>query len=97
MEEILHQLIDIVYPIISKVLYIPGGYPDFWTINSIALPKFNIAPETWWLGDKPFLLGPSNFSGDMSNFGGGTFCILVGKDMIQKAQAQWLLAERKIP
>ena len=23
-------------PIIYKVLYIPGGSPDFWTINSIA-------------------------------------------------------------
>ena len=26
MEEILHQLIDKVYPIIYRVLYIPGGF-----------------------------------------------------------------------
>ena len=26
-------------------------------------PKFNIAPEKWWLEDDPFLLGPGNFSG----------------------------------
>ena len=34
-------------------------------------PKFNIAPEKWCLEDKPFLLGPGNFSGSMSmwNFG----------------------------
>ena len=36
-EEILHQLRLVVYPIIYKVLYIPGGWPwDFWTINSIS-------------------------------------------------------------
>ena len=29
----------VVYPIINRVLYIPGGDPDFWTINSIASPK----------------------------------------------------------
>jgi len=61
MEEILHQLIGIVYPIISNVLYIPGGYPDFWTINSIALPKFSMAPEKWRLEYKPFLLGPRGY------------------------------------
>ena len=33
--EILHQLRLVVYPIIYRVLYIPGGWPwDFWTINS---------------------------------------------------------------
>ena len=26
-------------------------------------PKFNIAPEKWWLEDDPFLLGLGNFSG----------------------------------
>ncbi len=31
-------------------------------------PKFNIAPEKWWLEDKPFLLGFGNFSGAMLNF-----------------------------
>ena len=35
MEEILHQLRLVVYPIIYKVLYIPGGWQDFGTINSI--------------------------------------------------------------
>ncbi len=35
MGEILHQLRLVVYPIIYKALYIPGGWPwDFWTINS---------------------------------------------------------------
>ena len=37
MEEILHQLRLVVYPIIYKVLYIPGGWQDFGTINSIIL------------------------------------------------------------
>ena len=34
-------------------------------------PKFNIAPEKWWLEDDPFLLGFGNFSGENSllNFG----------------------------
>ena len=34
-------------------------------------PKFNIAPEKWWLEDDPFLLGFGNFSGANSllNFG----------------------------
>ena len=26
-------------------------------------PKFNIAPEKWWLEDDPFVLGFGNFSG----------------------------------
>ena len=35
MEEILHLLRLVVYPIIYKVLHIPGGsFPDVWTINS---------------------------------------------------------------
>ena len=33
--EILHQLISIVYPVIYKVLYIPGGCLGFSSINSI--------------------------------------------------------------
>ena len=34
-------------------------------------PKFNIAPEKWWLEDDPFLLGPGNCSGvnSLLNFG----------------------------
>ena len=30
MERILHQLRLLVYPIICRILYIPGGLPDFW-------------------------------------------------------------------
>ncbi len=30
---------------------------------AVTPPKFNIAPEKWWLEDKPFLLGFGNFSG----------------------------------
>ena len=32
-----HQLSLVVYPFIYKVLYIPGGSPDFWTINSMLM------------------------------------------------------------
>ena len=36
MEEVLHQLRLVVYPIIYEVVYFPGGWtPDFWTINSM--------------------------------------------------------------
>ena len=31
-------------------------------------PKFNIAPENWWLEDDPFLLGLPIFRGKMLNF-----------------------------
>ena len=37
MEEILHRPVEgkVVYPIIYKVLHIPGGsFPDVWTVNS---------------------------------------------------------------
>ena len=33
-----HQLRLVFYPIIYKVLYIPGGWPDFWTTWDL-LPK----------------------------------------------------------
>ena len=37
---------QVVYPIIYKVLYIPGGWPwDFWSINSVCQRK-NTSP-TW--------------------------------------------------
>ena len=43
---LLMEEIRLVYPIIYKVLYIPGGSPDFWTINSMLLVWFplNIGP-----------------------------------------------------
>ena len=34
MEEVLHQLRLVVYPIIYQVLYIPGGDRRIWSINS---------------------------------------------------------------
>ena len=38
----------------------------------LPLPKFNIAPEKWWLEDNPFLLGAKKlFRGELLNFGGG--------------------------
>ena len=36
------------------------------------LPETNTAPEKWWLGDDPFLLGLCQFSGAIRNFGEGT-------------------------
>ena len=39
MEEILHELRLVVYPIFYRVFYIPGGSPDFWTINSSTWQK----------------------------------------------------------
>ena len=36
-----HQLGLVVYPIIFRVLHIPGGWPwNFWTINSITHDGF---------------------------------------------------------
>ena len=58
MLEILHQLIGSlsVYPIISKVLYIPGGLKwDFWTINSISYLHISEMPRN----DQPQLHTPS--------------------------------------
>ena len=38
--------------------------------QTITPPKFNIAPEKFWLEDEPFLLGLGNFSGLLLlNFG----------------------------
>ena len=73
MEEIVHQLRLVVYPIIYRVLYIPGGWPwDFWTINSMNIKggyKLGITnfwlwvgvkelPESYWGWDVP---GPSTY------------------------------------
>ena len=48
------------------------GFPMiFWTKHSmITPPKFNIAPEKWWLEDY-FPFGKVDFSGAMLNFAGG--------------------------
>ena len=44
-------------------------FGGLWSILTTP-PKFNIAPEKWWLEGDPFLLGPGNFSGaKMLNFG----------------------------
>ncbi len=37
-------------------------------------PKFNIAPEKWWLEDDPFLLGWLIFRGELLNFQGVCLC-----------------------
>ena len=35
--EILHRLRLVLYPIIYRILYMPGGWPwDFWTIKTVA-------------------------------------------------------------
>ena len=39
MEEILHQLSLVVYPIVYRVLYIPGGCSGFQPINSMLQEK----------------------------------------------------------
>ena len=39
MEEILHQLSLVVYPIVYRVLYIPGGCLGFQPINSMLQEK----------------------------------------------------------
>ena len=40
-------LIRVVYPIIYKVLYIPGGEREFWTINSIGESFPFVATRNW--------------------------------------------------
>ena len=39
-------------------------------IQPITPPKFNMAPEKWWLEDDPFLLGRYIFRGELLNFQG---------------------------
>ena len=48
MEEIRRTSTTVVYRITCRVLYIPGGLPDFWTINSIISSSWTsfLAPET---------------------------------------------------
>ena len=41
MEEILHQLTGSLFHYLQLFLYIPGGSPDFWTINSGSTDRFN--------------------------------------------------------
>ena len=56
-----HQLRLVVYPIIYRVLYIPGGWPwDFWTINSMTanLPMNWASPKRTW---KFPLIGDQNW------------------------------------
>ena len=44
--EIHHQLRLAVYPIIYRVLYMPGGWPwDFWTINSMFKTKNSLGKQ----------------------------------------------------
>ena len=50
--------------------------PYFWGWLVITIPETNIAPENEWLEDKPFLLGPGNFSGAFAvSFREGNFFI----------------------
>ena len=48
----------------NKFMVVVGG-----DLPSYTSPKFNIAPERWWLEDY-FLIGKANFLGAMLNFRG---------------------------
>ena len=53
MEEILHQVTGSLSHYLQLFLYIPGGSPDFWTINSGSTDRFN---QKCW----PSVLGDSS-------------------------------------
>ena len=47
------------------------GMQRGWTVGILLHPpKFNIAPEKWWLEDNPLLLGCYIFRGELLNFHG---------------------------
>ncbi len=52
-------------------------------VNLIALwftlIETNIAPEKWWLGDNPFLLGPGQFSGAKMSVLGKVYVYVQGR------------------
>ena len=69
MEEILHQLRLVVFPINYKVLYIPGGCLGFLNHQQYDPPKTNIEPENSNLEGEILWVETSIFRFHLSVFG----------------------------